>query len=314
MGAPPVIVVAGPTASGKSGLALRLAERLDGTIVNADAIQVYRDLRVLTARPGKDEEARVPHRLYGHLDAAERCSAADWARAALAEIAAIRAAGRQPIVVGGTGLYLRTLTEGIAPVPDIPDEVRTRARARHAEVGGVAFHNALARRDPEMAERLHPGDSQRVIRAWEVIEATGRSLADWQREPVSPPDIAFRLAVLLPPREELYATCDSRLIDMVAGGALDEVRALHARARAEALDPALPIFKAVGYPQLASHIEGGQPLDAAVAGAQQHTRNYAKRQYTWLRHQVEESGEDTGRVRTLKLSYVNMDKLFSFLS
>ena len=182
MGDAPVIVIGGPTACGKSGLALEIAERLDGVVINGDAIQVYRDLRLLTARPSVADEGRVPHRLYGTLEATETCSAGRWQTMALAEIEAARAAGKRAVVVGGTGLYLRALTEGIAPIPDIPAAVRAAARARFAAIGNVEFHAELAARDPVMAARLDAADGQRAMRAWEVLEATGRSLAQWQEE------------------------------------------------------------------------------------------------------------------------------------
>ncbi len=308
------VVVAGPTASGKSGLAVEIAEQFDGEIVNADSMQVYRDLRVLTARPDPAEEARVPHRLYGYRDAAEPGSAADWANDALAAIAEIRRAGRRPIVVGGTGLYLRTLMQGIAPVPEVPDAIRDRARARRREIGDMAFHNELATRDPVIAERLHPGDSQRVIRAWEVFEATGRPLSQWQEAPATAPDLSFRIVVLLPPRDELYRVCDARFLDMLAAGALDEVARLAGRAAEEGLDPALPIFKALGFTPLAAHRRGEMTLDAAIGLSQQQTRNYAKRQYTWLRHQLDDGGQDHPRNEKLELSFVKRDEIFSFLS
>ena len=179
---PPIVVITGPTAGGKSGLALALAEAFDGVVINADSMQVYRELRILTARPGADALARAPHRLYGVLPGREPCSAGRWREMALDEIAAARTEGRLPLVVGGTGLYLRALAEGLAPVPNLPEAVREAARARHADLGGAAFHAELAARDPVMAARLEPGDSQRLIRAWEVLEATGRSLADWQAQ------------------------------------------------------------------------------------------------------------------------------------
>lgn len=311
----PVIVIAGPTASGKSGLAMRLAETFDGTIVNADSMQVYSDLQVLTARPSVEDEVRVPHRLYGYRDAADMASAADWMRDARSVIAGIRDQGRRPIVVGGTGLYLRALMEGIAEIPGVPAEIRTTARARRHEIGSEAFHKELQVRDPVIAARLHVGDSQRVLRAWEVFEATGRALSDWQADPVTPPDLTFRLVALLPPRDELYATCERRFEMMLEAGALDEVAKLAARAEGEGLDPALPIFKALGYPALSAHLRGEVSLADARETSQQQTRNYAKRQMTWLRHQLPENDvSSSGHTSVLKLSFINMDEIFSFLS
>ena len=278
-----LVIVAGPTASGKSALALEIARQFDGTIINADSMQVYRDLRILTARPDDAALAAAPHRLDGILDGTELCSAARWAGMAHAEIAAAHAAGRLPIVVGGTGLYLRTLLNGIAPVPEIPEAVREAARTRHREIGGEAFRAELARLDPAAAERLPAGDSQRLVRAYEVVRATGRTLADWQQEgAASVPRYASRQFVLLPPRDRLYAACDHRLEAMIEAGALDEVRALMARH----LPPELPILKAVGVPELMRHLSGELDRASALAAAQQATRNYAKRQFTWFRHQL----------------------------
>ena len=278
----PVIVVAGPTASGKSALASALAQRLDGIVINADAMQVYRELRILTARPTPADEARVPHRLYGVLPALEACSAARWRDMAGREIAAALAQCKRPIVVGGTGLYLRVLMHGLAAVPAVPAAIRSLTRALHQRLGAAAFHARLAERDPVMATRLHPRDSQRLIRAWDVFEATGRSLADWQSDGKAAPLFDFRMLALTPPRQVVYDACNARLLAMLDAGALDEVRRL---ARL-ALDPALPIMKAVGLRELLAHVQGRAALDAAVAGAQQATRRYAKRQLTWLRHQI----------------------------
>jgi tRNA dimethylallyltransferase len=310
----PVIVVAGPTASGKSGLAMDLAAQLGGTIINADSMQVYRDLRILTARPSEADEDHIPHLLYGSRDATEAGSAADWAAAAQNALQSVIDDGRRPILVGGTGLYLKALMEGLAPIPEVAGEIRERAQMRRREIGDVAFHNELAVRDPEIAARLHPGDSQRVLRAWEVVEATGRPLSDWQNEPAIVPDKSFRVIVIEPPRDELYRNCDSRFLDMIEAGGIDEVKTLAARADAEDLNPALPIFKALGYPSLAAYLRGETQLNAAIIASQQQTRNYAKRQTTWLRHQMPEEGSDHPRISVLKYNYVNDDKLFSFLS
>lgn len=286
----PVIVIAGPTASGKSALGLAVAEAFGGTIVNADSIQVYRELEILSARPGPAELARAPHRLYGVLSAAERCSAARWRALALDEIAAAQGAAqgasRLPVLVGGTGLYLRALLDGLSPIPDIPAEIRAAALGRMAALGVPAFHAELGRRDPAMAARLAPADRQRLVRAWEVLEATGRSLADWQRESAAKagdePALAPLCFVLEPPRPALYAACDARFRAMVDAGALAEAERL---ARL-GLDPDLPAMKAVGVPELIAHLRGEMALEAAIAAAQQATRRYAKRQLTWFRHQM----------------------------
>ena len=293
---PEVIIVAGPTASGKSALGLTLAVEFGGCVINADSMQVYRELEILTARPGADALAAAPHRLYGVLDGDRVCSAGRWRDLARQEIDAALAEGRLPIVVGGTGLYLRALEEGLVALPAIPPEVRLAARAQHAEFGGAAFHTALAARDPVMAARLHPNDSQRLIRAWEVLEATGRSLADWQAEgrgasgAEATKAYRFLRLSLIPDRETLYAACDRRFEAMMAAGALEEARCL----RDLGLDPGLPVMKALGVRPLLRHLAGEISLAEAVAAGQQETRRYAKRQLTWLRTQVaggQESGE-----------------------
>jgi len=276
------VLVAGPTASGKSALALDLAERFGGVVINADAMQVYREMRVLTARPDDDAEARAPHRLYGFLPVTEGFSAARWRERAVEEIRAAQSEGRLPIVVGGTGLYLRALTDGLSPVPEIPDDVRTRIRARVAEIGPEAFHAEFAARDPAMAARLRPSDSQRLARAAEVLEATGTSLAEWQGRASADEGFRFRTLVLLPPREALHEACDARFRAMVESGALDEARAM----RALGLDPSLPATRAVGLRELIRHLGGEIGLEEAIGLAQAATRQYAKRQITWFRNQL----------------------------
>ncbi len=277
-----VLVIGGPTASGKSALAVDLAGRLDGVVINADSMQVYRELPVLTAQPDAAARARAPHRLYGVLGGEERCSAGRWRAMAMEEIDAALAAGRRPIVVGGTGLYLEALTQGIADIPPVPDAVRAAATALYDRLGGAAFRAALAGRDPAAAARLPPGDRQRLIRAWEVIAATGRSLSAWQDDAAAgpPPGLTFNVLLVLPPRPALYAACDARFAAMLAAGALDEVRALAARG----LDPGLPVMKALGVPELLGHLTGTLGRDEAARLARQATRRYAKRQYTWFRH------------------------------
>lgn len=280
---PPAIVIAGPTASGKSGMALAIARAFDGVVINADSMQVYDVLRVVTARPGPEDEALAPHRVYGVLAPSVACSAASWKDLAEAEMKAAWDCGKLPVVVGGTGLYLRTLMQGISPIPDISDDVRAEARARLARMGNVAFHAELTARDPVMAARLAPSNSQRLARAWEVIEATGRSLAEWQAQPPEGAVAARWLThALLPPRDALYANCDRRFETMMTQGALEEVRALLEMN----LDPALPAMKALGVPELAAHLKGEINRGDAVAQACQATRNYAKRQMTWFRHQL----------------------------
>ncbi len=276
----PALVIAGPTASGKSGLATALAEKLDGVVINADAMQVYRELAVLTARPGAAELARAPHRLYGVLPATDRCSAARWRALALAAIA--ESAPRLPIVVGGTGLYLRALLRGLAPLPPIPAAVREAAAARRRALGPAAFHREVAARDPATAASLPIGDRQRLIRAWEIFEATGRPWSSWlaAADETPPAGLRFTVMVVAPPRPDLYRAIDRRLVAMLEQGALDEVRGLLD------LDPALPIHKALGARELTRHLRGELTLADALAAAQQATRRYAKRQITWLRHQL----------------------------
>ena len=281
---PTALLIAGPTASGKSAVALELAERFGGTVINADSMQVYRELSLLTARPEPAEMAAVPHRLYGTVPAAESYSVGRWLADVAAAIEAAQGEGRVPIVVGGTGLYLRALTDGLAPVPGIPQGVRSEARRLHARIGGEAFRAELAKVDAEAAGRLEAGDSQRLIRALEVVRATGRPLADWQRQGAGGPatDARFATIVLAPPRDALYAAIDARLDTMIEEGALDEVAALDRLG----LDRDLPAAKAVGVPELRRHLRGEITLDEALHSAKRASRNFAKRQLTWLRHQM----------------------------
>lgn len=277
---PPLALIAGPTASGKSALAIALAERVDGVVINADSAQVYADLRILSARPSAADEARVPHRLFGYVDGACAHSAADWAADARAEIACAHKAGRMPVLVGGTGLYLRTLLDGIAPVPPIDPAVRAEVRALPVAVA----HRALAALDPVGAARLGPGDTARVARALEVVRATGHPLSVWQqrREGGIADDISLAPVVLLPNRATLFDRCDARLAAMFAGGAEAEVRALLARAN---VPPSAPVRQAIGVREIAGWIAGDWLRDEALARAQTATRQYAKRQYTWFRNQ-----------------------------
>ena len=280
----PVLVVAGPTASGKSALALRLAEALDGVVINADSMQVYRDLRILSARPSPADEARAPHRLYGVLDAAERGSVAGWREAALAEIAAARAGGRTAVLCGGTGLYLRAMLEGIAEIPPVPAAVAEAAAARYARLGGETFRDELRALDPAAADRLFPGDGQRLQRAWAVATATGRALSAWQADvPARPAGLAFRRVLLFPPRPASAEAVERRFRAMVAAGAVEEV----ARLAERRLDPALPAMKAIGVPELLAHLQGRATLEQATRDAVVATRRYAKRQRTWFRHQFQ---------------------------
>lgn len=281
---PPLALIAGPTASGKSDCAVSLAQELErrgrhAVVVNADSSQVYADLTILSARPTREEMGGIEHRLFGAWDGATSCSAADWARAARRTIADVHAAGTVPILVGGTGLYIRTLLEGIAPVPPIDPAVREAVRALPV----AEAHAALAIEDPERAARLAPADTTRVARALEVVRSTGHGLAHWQAMTSGgiAGEVDVHAAILLPERQTLYARCDLRFARMIERGAMAEVEALLARD----LDADLPVMRAIGVPELAGVIRGEITMEAALARGAQATRNYAKRQFTWLRHQ-----------------------------
>ena len=276
---PPLALIAGPTASGKSALALALAEASGGVVINADSAQFYRDLPILSAAPSPADRARAEHRLYGVIDGASPCSAAQWADRARAEIDAIHVEGRLPILVGGTGLYLRTLLDGIAPVPSI--DPRVRAEVRTAPVADNFA--ALAELDPGGAARLNPGDTTRVARALEVVRSTGRSLAAWQEERSGGINdrVDLQPLLLLPPRDWLVERCDRRFAAMVAEGAVAEVKALLERK----LDPDLPVMRAIGVRELGAFLRGEASSSEAIAAGQLATRRYAKRQYTWFAHQ-----------------------------
>jgi tRNA dimethylallyltransferase len=276
---PPLVVIAGPTASGKSALALALAQQIGGVIVNADSAQIYRDLRVLSAAPRDDELKAAEHRLYGMQDGALPCSAADWAQMASREIADIQGNDCTPILVGGTGLYLRTLLEGIAPVPAIDPAIRARVRQTPIEEN----RGELQALDPDRAARLNAADTTRINRALEVVLSTGRTLGEWQmqREGGIAHLVDLRPLILLPPRKWLYVRCDERFAHMIDQGAVSEVERLLARK----LDPSLPVMRAIGVAELSRYLLGEVSLDEAVSAGQQATRRYAKRQYTWFAHQ-----------------------------
>lgn len=284
-GRPRAVVIAGATASGKSALAMDLAERLGGAVVNADSMQVYRELRILTARPSPEDEARAPHRLYGHVGAARPYSVAAWRADAERVLADLDAAGILPILTGGTGLYFMALLNGLSVVPDIPDDVRDPIRRFVEEAGPEAAHRRLARVDPAMAARLRPSDSQRIARALEVIEATGRSLAAWQANPPLPPILGtgdVRRIVLEIDRAELHRRIERRFDQMMAAGALAEVEALAALG----LPETQPAMRAIGVGPLLAARRGEIGLDEAFARAKAETRQYAKRQETWFRHRM----------------------------
>ena len=305
-GAGAVLMICGPTAAGKSGLALALAERCGGVIINADSMQLYSDLRVLTARPDEAEMARAPHRLYGIMDGAMRASVAAWLAMAADAVAAARRDGCLPIIVGGTGLYFHAAIHGIAPIPDVPPEIHAACVRHHAEDGGAAFRAALAARDPVTAARLHDGDSQRLVRAMGVVLATGRPLSDWQEDPHQGAlqGVPLRVA-MMPPRDDLYRTINDRFAMMMRQGAADEVAALAARG----LDPSLPVMKAIGVREIIAMQAGELSVEQALETATRDSRRYAKRQMTWIRNnfnsQIVLETQETER---------NIQEIFSILS
>jgi len=281
---PPLALIAGPTGSGKSDVAVKIAQSMEtqGTeavIINADSAQVYRDLAVLSARPTEEEMQGIEHVLFGTWDGAKPCSAADWAIVARAEIAKVHEAGAYPILVGGTGLYMRTLLDGIAPVPEIDPDIRQAVRALSTEDAWAA----LTGEDPDRAAQLAPADSNRIARALEVVRSTGKPLSHWQARRVGgiAGKVFLRAAILLPDREALYQRCDARFANMLENGAIEEVEALLARN----LDPDLPVMRAIGVPEIADYLRGNCTLEDTLSRGAQATRNYAKRQFTWFRHQ-----------------------------
>lgn len=275
----PLALIAGPTASGKTALALHLAKSRDVAIINADSAQVYSALPILSAQPSAEEMASTPHRLFGYLDGSTACSAARWANDARAEVRAAHEAGRLPVLVGGTGLYLRTLLDGIAPVPEVDPQLRANIRALDVDVA----YARLEEMDPPMAATLAPADGARIMRALEVVEGTGRSIADWRKDKSGgiADEVSLHPLVLLPPRDWLYARCDRRFETMMAAGAVDEVRALLARK----LPVDAPMLRAIGVPEIATMLAGTIDEAEAIALGQTATRQYAKRQYTWFRNQ-----------------------------
>jgi tRNA dimethylallyltransferase len=277
------ILIAGPTASGKSALALDLARKTGGEIVNADSMQVYRELRIITARPGEAEERLAPHHLYGVLSVRETCSVGRWLALLAPVLADIWGRGRTAILVGGTGLYFRAALDGLASVPDIPDSVRQKAQGLLEEIGAPGLHRELGTVDPEMAARLRPSDPQRVLRAYEVMEATGRSLAEWQGDaaPALLADAELERIALLPPRDLLYARIDARFEAMMEEGAQAEAATL----KEMGIAMSHPVMKALGIPSLLACLDGAKTREEAVREAKTLSRRYAKRQMTWIRHQ-----------------------------
>ncbi len=283
------ILITGPTASGKSALAVELAKRHDGVVINADSMQVYDTLRVLTARPSDEDMEGVPHYLYGHVPAATAYSTGAWLRDVTALLPQLRADGRLPVFVGGTGLYFKALTGGLSNMPAIPEEIRTRLRARLIEEGGAVLHAELAARDADVAAALNPQDGQRIVRALEVLEVTGRSIAELQGRSgpmVVDPDRARKI-VVLPERAVLHDRINRRFELMLAEGAADEVRALLALSPA----PEMPVMKAIGVSQIAAMLDGAMSREDVLEKGAAATRQYAKRQMTWFRNQMDESWE-----------------------
>ncbi|MCB1529470.1 MAG: tRNA (adenosine(37)-N6)-dimethylallyltransferase MiaA [Rhodospirillales bacterium] len=284
-----VHIIGGPTASGKSALALKLAAERNGVILNADSMQVYDALPILTAQPSEEDKEQAPHDLYGALHPNESCSAGNWREMVISRIAQILEEGHTPIVVGGSGLYLKALTEGLSPIPDIPEDIRRAAAARQKEMGNPAFHAALEKRDPVMARRFHPYHTARLVRAWEVLEATGKTLAEWQKHPrLRPPDAwKFEITLVLPERDTLRERCDQRFLRMLENGAAEEAEAFMERLDKGEVHESAPIVKALGFRALRDWISGQTSKEEAIEKASAQTRQYAKRQVTWFRNQVD---------------------------
>lgn len=284
-----VYIIAGPTASGKSARALALAERIGGVIINADSIQLYKDLPILSAAPSTGERGRIPHCLYGILGPEEVCSARTWRDLAIKEIEATHARGQTPVLVGGTGFYLKALVGGFSPIPDVPTDVRAQASVLQKDLGNPGFHAALAARDPVMAARLHPHDTQRLIRAWEVWAFTGRSLADWQAGEKTgglAASLTFEYDIVLPDRAALYDSCNRRFDAMMRDGALEEAAEFDEKIRSGRVSENAPPIRALGFRELQAFLRGQIGREEAVIRAKARTRHYAKRQVTWFRHQM----------------------------
>ena len=300
------VMIAGPTAAGKSGLAMALAEYLGGVVINADSMQLYRDLRILTARPEADDEARVPHQLYGVVDGAERASVARWLALAGEAVAAARQDGRIPIIIGGTGMYLKAALDGIAAIPEVGQDILDSCMATLSSQGGAAFRAALAKEDPVTAARLFDGDSQRLVRAMGVVRATGRPISEWQQDPHQGALVGQAVTVAVTPsREAVYEAIDARFAMMMDSGAVEEVAALAARG----LDPGLPVMKAIGVREIMALQQGQLDRARAIELASRDSRHYAKRQFTWLRNNY-----NAQYVIESKFSERNLAKIFSILS
>jgi tRNA dimethylallyltransferase len=288
-GAPVTIhIVAGPTAGGKSAYAIKLAKKLDGIIINCDSMQIYDGLHILTAQPSADDMRETPHVLYSALQPGEPCSAGIWQAMALREIETALAQNKTPIICGGNGMYIKVLMEGLSPIPETPPEIRERAIQRQEEIGSVALHEELKKRDPESAARFHPEHTARIVRAWEVFEATGKKLSAWQKEAKNAPpeNWNFEIHKIIPEREELYRRCDQRFLKMLDGGALDEVGDFAARIDRNEIPETTLLAKALGFANIRSYLSGKIGREAAIKLSQTETRQYAKRQVTWFKNQL----------------------------
>lgn len=284
-----VLIVAGPTAGGKSALALAAARKWNGTVINADSMQIYDGLPTLTAHPSDVEKREIPHRLYGALSPQEQCSAARWCDMALAEITAAQQAGRLPVVTGGTGFYIKALTEGLSPIPAVPEDIRARVQDYFTAIGKEAFAKELAQKDPAIAARIDMNNPQRMMRAMEVLEATGKSLSHWQdieKQGGLGADVKIVTVVLLPERAALYERCDKRFAWMLENGALDEVRDFAARIKAGDVPETAPLMQALGFAELRDYLAGGLTREDAEELSCRKTRHYAKRQMTWFKNQL----------------------------
>ncbi len=296
-------IIAGPTASGKSARAIELAEEKDGIIINCDSIQIYDGLQILTAQPPQEDLDRVPHTLYSHLHPNEACSAGNWREIVEPLIHDVIEKGKTPIIVGGSGLYIKALTHGLSPMPDVPQDIRDAVVKRHEEIGAQAFYDELHARDPEMAERFHVNHKARIIRAMEVLEATGKSLSEWQKlSRLSPPENwNFDIEIIIPERPVQHQRCNDRFIWMLDNGALEETEHFAKRIENGEVRANVPLSKALGYKELLSYIKGDMNKDEAIEKAQARTRQYAKQQVTWFRNQMAQP-DSTNKERTKWIS------------
>ena len=293
-------IIGGPTASGKSATALKLAEQYDGVIINCDSMQIYDGLSILTAQPPPEDLAQAPHLLYGTLHPNQACSAGNWREMVEPVIEETLAQGKTPIICGGSGLYIRALTDGLSPIPDIPDDIRGAASQKQEELGNPAFYDALKERDPVIAARLHPDHTARLVRAWEVLEATGKSLAEWQElPPLAPPkNWEFEVTLVMPPRDTLYERCNMRFEWMLENGALEQVQEFNNAIEKGDISPQALLNNALGVKPLTAYLKGTLSKDAAIERGQADTRHYAKRQVTWFRHQIKEN-KNVAKITTI---------------